>query len=511
MIQWVTKTTPMEQQLKALEACNLRTFYAYFMDPGLGKTKVVIDEAQTMATQGLLNVVVVVCPKSIMSVWWEEIETHGAIPANTIMWDGDGLAEVGYINTKAILTYYIINIDAINPVAVKVKGPDGAPVIKEIVRGRPVYEMKVYDKGFTAIEQVLLTCGKSMVVIDESTIIKNPDAKRTKAMWNIGAMATYRRILTGTPLAGGPLDAYAQMRFLHPTAIFKYNYFAFRGRYAQMGGFQSRQVVGYKNLDHLSKVLAEHSFMATKDEYLDLPPRTTQIRNVDMSATSWKIYRTLVDELVVEFAGGEMHIDMAMKKITKLRQLTGGWIKDDEGVAHPVGMEKLSELKHLLDECQGQKVIIWCEFVHEILALQQIHPMAKVFHGGMNPTARDEARHAFEHGNAPIIIIQNATGSMGLTLNAASVSIFYSNSNYPLHKQQSRDRNYRKGQDKPVTEYELIVRGSIDETNYNNIVNGIDLASAVVRARGNADALREALIPKLKKVDWRAPKKGKEG
>jgi len=258
----------------------------------------------------------------------------------------------------------------------------------------------------------------------------------------------------------------------------------------------------------LAEIIGKHSFRATKDEYLNLPERTTQVRYVDLSKDSWKAYRAFVDEVAIEIADSTMTMDQVVKKISKLRQLTGGWVRDDEGNVFQVGQEKFKELEHLLDECRGQKVIIWCQFVHEILAIQDAYPMARVYYGAMNQKARDEARHSFESGDCPIIIIQNDTGSMGLTLNAATVSIFYSNPVYPLPKQQARERNYRKGQDKPVTEYELLVKGSIDETIYNAIINKVSLADALMTATDGDPGKLKGFFNPMKKISWKAPTKG---
>lgn len=475
--------TLMKQQQLAIEKCGGREYFGYFMEPGLGKTLTIIDEVQRLP----VDIVVVICPKSIMGVWAEEVAKF-APQDDMFVWDG---REFTYNGSDGECYWHIINIDAVNRT-----------------------KTGTHD-GFNTVKGLLSTYKCSMMVVDESTIIKNVDAKRTKAVMELGAMVKYRRILTGTPIANTPLDVYAQLRFLSKD-IFPYakNFFAFRAKYAVMGGFQMRQVVGYKNQEQLAAIIAQHTFQAKKKEYLtELPPRTTQIRYVELSDTSWRTYRALVDELAVELAGTAMPIDMVIKKITKLRQLTGGWLRDDEDNVHPVGHEKLNELKHLMDECRGQKVIIWCQFVHEVLALQKLDPEARVYYGAMTSKARDDARHAFEHGNCPLIIIQNDTGSMGLTLNAATISIFYSNPIYPLPKEQARDRNWRIGQTQPVTEYELIVRGSIDETIYNNLINKTSLAEAIMSKAGgkmSAEEFKAAMMPKARKVDWKAPKKGRQ-
>lgn len=479
------KTTPMEHQSKAIQACNYRPFFAYFLEPGLGKTWTVIAEMDHLASQKLVDTVVVVCPKSIVSVWAEEIETHST--GHTIhLWNGAGFDRLS--KGKGPI-WWIINVDAVN-------------------------RTKTSHTGFDMVAHILDQSDRSAVVVDESTIIKNPDSKRTKAVTALGKMARYRRILTGTPVANTPLDIYAQMVFLSPS-VFPHskNFFAFRARYAVMGGFQMRQVVGYKNQEQLAEIVGQHSFRATKDEYLNLPERTTQKRYVELSKDSWKAYRALVDEVAIELADSQMTIDQVVKKITKLRQLTGGWIKDDEGVVHRVGKEKFTELEHLLDECRGQKVIIWVAFKHELFAIQDTYPQAKVYYGAMTTKARDEARHAFMDRNSgcDIIVIQNETGSMGLTLTAASVVIFYSNPVYPLTKDQSRCRAYRKGQDKPITEYELIVKDSVDEAIYNALMNKISLAEAIMDATDgnpcNVKALQNFIAPH-KRVDWKSPKRG---
>lgn len=476
------KTTPMEHQAKALSTCGGRPFFSYFMEPGLGKTWTVIAEADQLAKQKLINTIVVICPKSIVSVWAEEITTHSE-GHRVHVWDR-GFQKV--LEGKGPV-WWIINVDAVN-------------------------KTKTSHVGYDTIDYILQQTNKVMMVVDESTIIKNSDSKRTKAVTALGKKCLYRRILTGTPIANTPLDIYAQMAFLSPT-IFPHskNFFAFRARYAIMGGFQMRQVVGYKNQEQLAEIVGKHSFRATKDECLDLPPRTTQVRYVELSKDSWKAYRAFVDEVAVELADSVMTMDQVVKKISKLRQLTGGWVKDDEGQTYRVGKEKFTELEHLLDECRGQKVIVWCQFIQEVFAIQDAYPEARIYYGGMNQKARNEARYAFEYGTCPMIVIQNDTGSMGLTLNQATVSIFYSNPVYPLPKDQARDRNYRKGQDKPVTEYELIVKGSIDETIFQSWKNKRSLAETLMDVSSgmkNPRAIAELLGRRERKVNWKSPTKG---
>jgi len=126
-----------------------------------------------------------------------------------------------------------------------------------------------------------LRCHRTLMAIDESTTIKNPDAKRTKHICSLGEFAKYRRILTGSPVTKSPLDLYKQCEFLDEGLLDFTSYYAFRTRYAKMTTMRlpthSVQVVtGYQNLGELSEKIGMFSDRVLKEDCLDLPEYTYQ-------------------------------------------------------------------------------------------------------------------------------------------------------------------------------------------------------------------------------------------
>lgn len=495
------KTTPRSYQLAALEACGCREAFAYFMDPGLGKTKVAIDDMMILNQDGKVSDVIITCPKSITGTWLREIATHGHYEQWEIYrWNNDGHKPfVECIHNpehgEPTMRWFIINIDA----------------------------LQADTQGWRAAYGFVTRSIQCAMIIDESTIIKNIEAKRTTQAHILGSMCKYRRILTGTPIANTPLDFYAQLMFLDESIFYGWSFCAFKSHFAITGGYKQREIYGYTNQEELARIVGAHSFRATKADNLDLPPRVFEVREISLSKKTWKIYDQIVNDTLIELSE-EKHLtaDMVTKKIMKLRQLMGGWVLEDKDkenpnaarLAHLMCTEKLEDFKDLMAECRGGKIIVWCQFTHEIHNLYDLligmdFKVVK-YHGDMNSKQRDAAENAFERGSAEVFLVQNDTGSMGLTLNAASVSIAYSNPVYMLNRSQLIDRNYRVGQTKSTTFFDLVCMGTVDQTNYEVLMDKMDLSEAIMKASaGNKismEAIQGILYPKRTAGGWRGGK-----
>ncbi|BCV02500.1 MAG: hypothetical protein CM15mV53_560 [uncultured marine virus] len=139
--------------------------------------------------------------------------------------------------------------------------------------------------------------GRALIGIDESTTIKSPTAKRTKNILEIGDLAKYRRILTGSPVTKSPLDLFSQCKFLDPFHLGYASYYAFRARYANMvkrnfGGRTVQLVTSYRRLDELTEKLEKFSYRVLKEDCLDLPEKVFVTRNVELSDDQKKMYMT---------------------------------------------------------------------------------------------------------------------------------------------------------------------------------------------------------------------------
>src|SRR5690606_4111181 len=131
-----------------------------------------------------------------------------------------------------------------------------------------------------------------LIIADESHRIKTPSAQQSKAMRRLGKLAAYRLLLTGTPVTQNPLDIWSQYAVLDE-GIFGRSFYAFRNRYAIMGGYNNHQVVGYKNLDELVEKAHRIAFRITRSECLDLPPEVYTDIPVQLSPRTRAIYREI--------------------------------------------------------------------------------------------------------------------------------------------------------------------------------------------------------------------------
>ena len=251
------KTKPYEHQLDALKKSWNKENFAYFMEMGTGKTKVLIDNVSMLYDKGKIDGVLIVAPKGVVKTWYEqELPTHlpNHIENVTILWQShitktqrEKLESLFEIETAFHIL--IMNVEALST-----------------------------DKGVKFARKFLVS-HKALMAIDESTTIKNPSAKRTKNIISLGKHAKYKRIMTGSPVTKNPLDLYSQCEFLDPWLLNFQSYYAFRNRYAEMKTMHIRgrsiQVVhAFQNLGELSDKVKEFSYRVLKQDCLDLPKKT---------------------------------------------------------------------------------------------------------------------------------------------------------------------------------------------------------------------------------------------
>jgi SNF2 family DNA or RNA helicase len=203
------KTKPYAHQLKALEMSWERPYFAYFMEMGTGKSKVLIDNISMLYDNGKINGVLIVAPKGVVKNWHEgEIPTH----------------LVDHIEYKNILWQSLINVKQQRKLdSLFETGEDLHILVMNV-------ESLSTKKG-VAFAEKFLNSHRALMAIDESTTIKNPEAKRTKNIVTLGKLATYRRILTGSPVTKSPLDLYKQCEFLEDELLGFNSYYAFRTTY----------------------------------------------------------------------------------------------------------------------------------------------------------------------------------------------------------------------------------------------------------------------------------------
>ena len=466
------KTKPYEHQLKALEKSWAQKTYALFMEMGTGKSKVLVDNIAMLYDRGAIRGALVVAPKGVYKNW-HDIEFPVHLPDHVdhtkVLWEPTQTkkkqAELDTLfDDKGDLKILIMNIEAFST-----------------------------SKGLDFAHRFLnIFLGKALIGIDESTTIKNPTAKRTKNILTIGNLASYRRILTGSPVTKSPLDLYSQCEFLDPYHLGHESYYSFRARYANMmkrnfGGRQVQLVTSYRRLDELADKLEKFSYRVLKEDCLDLPPKVFTTRTVEMTPEQQEKYYTMKRAAIAEHDGKIMSSATALTTLLRLHQITCGTFKADDDTIIHLKNNRLTALMDCLEETEG-KVIIWATYREDIRkiveSLKKAYGEASTveYHGGVDATLRQDHIAQFQQVKGPTryFVGNPSTGGYGITLTAANTVIYYSNS-YDLEKRlQSEDRAHRIGQTGSVTYVDLVSEKTIDERIIKALKDKVNIANEIM-------------------------------
>ena len=463
------KTKPYAHQLIALEKSWNRETYAYFMEMGTGKTKVLIDNVAMLYDKGKVNGALIIAPKGVVGTWYnQEIPTH--LPTHienvSVLWQanitkGQSKKLGTLFKTGEELHFLVMNVEALST-----------------------------SKG-TDFARKFLSSHNTLMAIDESTTIKNPKAKRTKNIIKLSEMAKYRRIMTGSPVTRNPLDLYSQCQFLSPWLLDFQSYYAFRTRYAIMktaniSGRQIQLVAGFQRLAELSDKLKPFSYRVLKEDCLDLPDKIYMKRQIKLSPDQNKLYQQMKKEALAILNGKKVTTVNALTQLMRLHQITCGHFTADDGTIQRIPNNRISELMDVLDEIEG-KAIIWAHYQWDIKdiikEIIKVHgPGSIVDYYGLTP--QDERQGNIkkfqEDEKCRFIVGTPQTGGYGITLTAANTVIYYSNG-YDLEKRlQSEDRAHRIGQKKSVTYVDILADETVDEKIVKSLRKKINIASEVL-------------------------------
>ena len=463
------KTKPYAHQLTALEKSWNKETYAYFMEMGTGKTKVLIDNMSMLYDKGKVDGALIIAPKGVIGTWYkQEIPNHlpDHIENVSVMWQSlitkkqkDNLDRLFKLEEK--LHILIMNVEALST-----------------------------SKG-TEFATRFLNSHKTLMAIDESTTIKNSSAKRTKNILALSKYAKYRRIMTGSPVTKNPLDLYSQCEFLSPWLLNFQSFYAFRNRYAEMKTIHARgrsiQVVHkFQNIGELSDKLKNFSYRVLKEDCLDLPDKIYIKRNVALTSEQLKLYQQMKTMALAILNGKQVTSVTVLTQLMRLHQITCGHFTADDGTTQLVKNNRITELMDVLEEVEG-KAIIWANYQHDITniikaVVEKYDKGSIVDYYGLTPQEdRQENIQKFQNDpNCRFLIGTPQTGGYGITLTAANTVIYYSNG-YDLEKRlQSEDRAHRIGQKKSVTYVDLIAEKTVDEKIVKALRKKINIASEVL-------------------------------
>jgi SNF2 family DNA or RNA helicase len=463
------KTKPYAHQMTALEKSWNKETYAYFMEMGTGKTKVLIDNMSMLYDKGKVNGALIIAPKGVVGTWYtNELPTH--------------------------LPDHIENVTVLWQPNITKKQQESLDTLFQEGEGLHILIMNVEafstDKG-RLFASKFMSCHNTLMAIDESTTIKNPSAKRTKNILALGKEAKYRRIMTGSPVTKNPLDLFSQCYFLDPFLLDFHSYYSFRNRYAEMKTMhahgRSIQIVSkFRHLGELSESLQSFSYRVLKEDCLDLPDKIFIKRQITLTPEQRKLYDQMKKQALAILEGKVSSTKNSLTQLMRLQQITCGHFTDDTGKTQPIVNNRISELMNVLEDVEG-KAIIWAHYQYDMKHIMQeiekvYGPGSMVDYYGLTPK---EVRqdHITKFQNDPkcrFFIGTPSTGGYGITLTAANTVIYYSNG-YDLEKRlQSEDRAHRMGQKKPVTYVDINAEDTVDEKIVKALRSKIDIASQVL-------------------------------
>ena len=464
------KTKPYKHQIDSLERSFDKKNFAYFMEMGTGKSKVLIDNIAILYDKGYIDGALIVAPKGVYKNWLNsEIPNHlpDHIDKEVVLWNTStsekNIKELSKVFKPEVkLHILLMNVEAFSTAR-------GLEFAHKFVNSH-----------------------KTLMAIDESTTIKNPKAIRTKSIVKVGMNAKYKRILTGSPITKSPLDLYMQCYFLDPDLLGFDSYFAFRSRYAQMvsrnfGGRQVQIIASYRRLDELSSKVEPFSHRVLKEDCLDLPPKVYTKRIVELTPEQNKMYVTMKKLALAELNGKISTAPHVLTQIMRLHQITCGHFKSDDGTIQTIKNNRIDQLMEVLEEMEG-KAVIWAHYRYDIKNI--VETVSKkygensvvTYYGDTSTDDRQKAIKKIQDPKSPVRFIVGTpqTGGYGITLTGASTMIYYSNG-YDLEKrQQSEARIDRIGQEKPMTYIDIIAEGTVDDKIVQSLRKKVNIATEIM-------------------------------
>lgn len=469
-MEYVFKTKPFAHQHAAWLAGRDRPYYAYLMEMGTGKSKVLTDDIGYNFERGAINAALIIAPKSVCRNWVNnELPTH--LPehlygnARVVLWSPNHtkakLAELATLFRAEPLRLHVF---VVNPeAALTEKGED---FVKRFLRGHD-----------------------ALMAVDESTLMKSPTSKKSKMLMKLGNLAKIRRILTGSVAPESPLNVFQQFQFLNDGILGTDNFYAFRNRYAVLKRqllssegrfvFRSKQpgdrelvlIEGYQNINELNERMRRHAFVALKKDCLDLPDKVYQTREIELTPEQRKIYERLRDDAMFELSDGRaITAPLVLTRLLRMRQVLCNHVPYD-GETVPTHIEKTSarinEILSILEEHSGN-AIIWSNFVSSIkeigAALASQYPGGSAMvHGAVEANERQKHFQSFQAGNLRFLVMHPRTAGHGITLTAANLVIYHDNDWSLELRAQSEDRAHRIGQRSNVTYIDLVAPGTVEE------------------------------------------------
>lgn len=466
------KTKPYKHQVEALKRCVGKEYFALLMQQGTGKTWVTIARALYEWERGRIDSLVVLAPKGVYLNWLGELELH--LPED--VHENMEICWWSSYRTKAVIDGLTRQLEPVEqdgelkPLRVMLMNIEALSTKKSGSK-----RLKDKDK-LTAYEYLedYLQANKCLLVVDESTTIKDKGSTRTKQLMQLRNFAAYRMILSGMPVPKAPTDLFSQCLFLKRGCIPYTSMVTFEAEFSikerkTFGPRSFMQTVGYKNLDYLQDLLKPFTFRVTKKECLDLPDKIYQVQYIELTDEQKKLYNQLAKTFRAETEDGQVTTTLhAMTRVMRLHQIVCGHIPSDDPdrVISDIKSNRFEALLETLARHDGQ-AIVWASYRRDFeklaTGLRAAGLRVSEYWGGVDQDEREAGEKLFKAGKTDVMLANPGVGGRGRTWTMASLAVYYSNVYNYEFREQSEDRNHRIGTHESPLYVDFIVKGTVDE------------------------------------------------
>jgi SNF2 family DNA or RNA helicase len=333
-------------------------------------------------------------------------------------------------------------------------------------------------------QKAVLAWRPDLVICDEGHKLKSHTSQTSKALHTIGAAAKYKLLLTGTPVTNKAADIFSQYKFLNPR-VFGTSYYAFRNRYFDQGYFASQLTMKPHMEPEFTQRLHSIAYRATKAECLDLPAFVDVVRPVELELAAMKVYKDLFRDSFAEIGDDTVTAANILARLLRLSQLTGGFVRGDDGAMQHVSKAKLAALEDIVEEAvsEERKLVIIARFVPELAAICKLLEAKQIGHVLVKGGVKNRATLVEQFQTDPetqVFVGQIGTAGLGITLHAASTLVFYSLDYSMSNFEQTKARIHRSGQHHNCTYIYLTARGTVDENILQALRDKGNLARALI-------------------------------
>jgi SNF2 family DNA or RNA helicase len=444
MLKATTQLLPFQKE--GTEFLQARGSGLLAFDVGLGKT---VTSVAAIEADSTAKKILVLVPASLKFQWQDELEKFVDSPSVSVI---TGTPKERTEAWKKDAKYYIANYELLLPYRWK--------TVKSEDEDTPDYKYKVATHDFPIISAV----DWDYIVADEATKISNPNATCVKGIKLL--KSRHRFALTGTPISNRPDELWSIIDWVSPKYLG--SYWSFLNRYTVKNIFHG--IAGYRNLDQLAIKVKPFVLKKSKEEVLpDLPEKRVITVPVELSTKENQVYQTIKKELWEDLPkdvgiGSIAAAQHTLVKLLKLRLCVDSLAllpPEDTKLAKAPESAKFEALETILEELDGQPVIIFTEFSKMADILAEKLKSYKIT-GSVNAEIRNEIVQGFNRGENSILVMTRA-GSLGLNLQAAKAVVHYDQPWSLAQKIQREGRAHRMGQKDMVLIYNLLARKSVDE------------------------------------------------